>query len=138
MSPAPQLGRDVAGVVAGAALAVGVDRLTLRLAPAHRVVLTAAGLAVAAAIYPAARTRRPFDAHHVRVVGALGAYSAFVVAATRRDPAARRRLVAAGWASHAAFDAVHDSGEHSLIPAWYPAVCAGYDLATAGRLIAID
>lgn len=129
--------RDVAGVAVGAGLAVAVDRLTLQRAPRQRAVLAAAGLAVAAAIYPAARTRRPLDAHLVREVVALGAYSAFALAATRRDPVARRRLVATGWATHAAFDAVHDRGEHSLIPGWYPAACAGYDLVTAGRLLAI-
>lgn len=138
MSAGARVARDAAGVAIGAALAVGVDRLTLRYARSRRVEAAAAGLAVAAGIYPAARTRRPLDAHLVREVASLAAYSAFVLAATRRDAVARRRLVAGGWASHAAFDAVHDSGPDSLIPGWYPAACAGYDLVTAARLLTID
>lgn len=130
--------RDAAGLVAGAALAIAIDRLAIRHAPRQRTALAAVGLAVAAAIYPAARTRRPLDAHLAREIAALGGYGGLAVAATRRRPVVRRRLLALVWASHAAFDAVHDTGPASLIPAWYPAACAGYDLVYAARLLGID
>jgi hypothetical protein len=49
-------------------------------------------------------------------------------------PARRRQLVAAGWLAHAGFDAAFVPHDGSRIPAWYPAMCAGYDVALAGRL----
>ena len=53
-----------------------------------------------------------------------------------RGPRPRaNRLLAAGWASHALFDAVHGHDESSRLPRWYPAVCAGYDLVVCGHLL---
>ncbi|PTL60695.1 hypothetical protein C7Y72_03285 [Paraconexibacter algicola] len=97
--------------------------------------LLGAGLPVAAAIYPAARSGDRHGHHARREVAALAAYSAWVLASSRADRDRAARLLAAGWASHAAFDALHDGGGHSLIPAWYPALCAGYDVVIAAGLL---
>lgn len=58
------------------------------------------------------------------------------VAAIRLPDRAGRRLAAAGWAAHVGFDFLHDRGPTSQLPNWYPAFCAGYDVAVAARLLA--
>jgi hypothetical protein len=121
--------RHAIGLAAGLALAALTEVAVRPFDARRRRLAYAVALPVAAAIYPAARRgghrSRP---GYVEIV-ALGAYAAFAMAA--RDD----RLLAAGWASHAAFDALHDGGHDSLIPDWYPAACAGYDLAVAGLLV---
>jgi hypothetical protein len=123
-------------LVAGAAFAVGTDVLARRASP-QQLTPAAVGLVGAAVVYPAARAGRPASRavaarENIAVVSTAAVAAA---AATRRDRTAARRLVAAGWASHALFDAVHDRGPSSRLPGWYPAVCAGYDLALAGLLL---
>lgn len=54
--------------------------------------------------------------------------------ALRRDRA--RQVAAWGWLAHAAFDLVHEPGDGSLLPDWYPAVCAGFDVGVAWDLLA--
>jgi hypothetical protein len=121
--------RHVLGFAAGVALAAGSEAFLRRYDAGRRRLAYAVYLPVAAAIYPVAR-RGSRRSHAGRIeIGALGAYAAFAAAA--RDD----RVLAAGWASHAIFDAVHHGGDDSLIPDWYPAVCAGYDLAVAGVLL---
>lgn len=123
---------------AGSALVgVGCGELTVRVArriPAEQVVLHAAGIAVVAAIYPAARRHWRLDRSSAgEVLGVIGYGAASVVAARRPRPQAKR-LLAAVWASHALFDLTHGHDENSRLPRWYPAWCAGYDLAVAGHL----
>jgi hypothetical protein len=120
----------------GAVLAVATDIATERAAPRHRTTALTAGLVAAAAIYPIARSRRPLGAPLARELAGLGATGAIGSLAARSTPSRARRLVATGWATHAVFDMVHDRGADSRIPSWYPAMCAGYDLAIAGRLVA--
>lgn len=122
-------------VLAGAALAAGTDLVARRSSPS--LLPSAAGLVGAAAIYPMARARRTATRGVVaRERLALGAtVGVGVAAAARSNSATGRRIVAAGWAGHALFDAVHDRGSSSRLPAWYPAVCAGYDVALAGLLL---
>ena len=43
-------------------------------------------------------------------------------------------LTGAAWVGHAVFDRVHEHGEASSLPRWYPALCAGYDLGMAAML----
>jgi hypothetical protein len=118
------------GLAAGVGLAALTEATLRRFDASRRRLAYAVYLPVAAAIYPVAR-RGGRGSREGRIeVGALAAYAAFAAAA--RDD----RVLAAGWASHAVFDAVHHGGDGSLIPGWYPAVCAGYDLAVAGLLIA--
>jgi hypothetical protein len=66
---------------------------------------------------------------------ALLAFGAVGAAAARGTSSNAARVVAAGWAAHALFDLVHDGGQHSRIPDWYPALCAGYDLSVAAILL---
>ena len=119
----------------GAVAGVGTDVATEKRAPRHRALLLAGGLVAAAAIYPIARRERRFGAPLARELAGLVASGAIVSAAVRATPTQARNVVAAGWAAHAVFDMLHHSGKDSLIPSWYPAMCAGYDLAIAGRLV---
>jgi hypothetical protein len=119
----------------GAVLGVGTDVATERAAPRHRAMALAGGLVGAAAIYPIARRKRRLGAPLAREVAGLLATGAIASVAARSTQTKARNLVAAGWAAHAAFDMVHDSGADSRIPSWYPAMCAGYDLAVASRLV---
>ena len=119
----------------GAVAGIGTDVATEKWAQRHRAMALAGGLVAAAAIYPLARRERSMGAPLGREIAGLVASGAILSAATRATPTQARNVVAAGWAAHAAFDMVHDSGSDSLIPSWYPAMCAGYDLAVAGRLV---
>jgi hypothetical protein len=123
------------GVVTGMATDVGLRRHSADV----RLTTEAVLLAVAAGIYPAARAGRsadkPEDARHewLTVAGAM----ALAAATPWLPPAATSRLLAAGWAGHAAFDLTHHRGSASRLPAWYPQLCAAYDLALAAA-IALD
>ena len=129
-------GRDIVSASVGISAALAVDHVIDRRLPGKRVMLQAAGLTAAAVIYPAARRRRTASLAMLRELSALAGFGALSSAAARNpDTAAAAKWLAAGWTAHAAFDFAHDGGEHSLIPAWYPALCAGYDLATAAKLL---
>jgi hypothetical protein len=119
----------------GAALAGLSDLAVTRFAAARRIPLFAVGLVVAAAIYPLFRSGRPRSAPVVRELAALLAFGAVGAAAARSTSSNTARVVGAGWAAHALFDLVHDGGQHSRIPDWYPAMCAGYDLGVAAILL---
>jgi len=119
----------------GAAAGIGTDVLAGQRSPRQRAAILAGGLVAAAAIYPLARRRRPLGAPLLREMAGLATAGAVASSAARATPQQARRIVAAGWAAHALFDVAHDGGADSLIPSWYPAMCAGYDLAVAGRLV---
>ena len=95
----------------------------------------AAGLVLAAAVYPMARTSWKERAALGEVVALVGFGAASVLAA-QRGAQASAWLLAAGWLAHACFDVRHDRGAHSLLPGWYPGACAAYDVAVASALIA--
>jgi hypothetical protein len=118
----------------GLAAAVAAD-MTSRHAPRHRFAMQVAGLPVAAAVYPVARSKRDVSAHVLREALALIGFTALTAVAARNDAARGARLLAAGWVGHAAFDLVHDAGPHSRIPEWYPPFCAGYDVGVAAGLL---
>ena len=122
------------GVIAGAGLAELGFRGARGLPAERHVPMYAAGLAVAAAIYPAARRRWRLDRRSAaELLGVIGYGTASVLAARRPTPLANR-LLAAGWASHALFDAAHGHDENSRLPRWYPAACAGYDVVVGVHL----
>jgi hypothetical protein len=135
MHDADAIAVSAGGVIAGAGLAELAARAA-RTVPAERhVTIYAAGLAVAAAIYPAARRRWRLDRRSAgELLGLIGYGTASVLAARRPQPRAKR-LLAAGWASHALFDAAHGHDENSRLPRWYPAACAGYDLVICAHLL---
>ncbi len=118
----------VAGGVLGWASAHAVRRLDGRAG----VVAAGLGLMGAALIYPAAR--RELGPGLGVEGGVLLATAGLTAAAARADHATGRRLVAAGWASHALFDFAQGPSGDSRLPAWYAPLCAGYDVAYAARL----
>ncbi len=128
---------DAAALVAGAAAGYGADAATTRLAPRLRGAGAAAGLVTAAAIYPLARRRLAVDAALTREVAGVAATGAVAVAARRLPATPARRILGIAWAAHAAFDAVHTRSPDSRLPAWYPAMCAGYDIALGARLVTV-
>lgn len=126
---------DIVGLAVGAAAAGGTLAGLRRSSPRATATLSAAGLAVAAAVYPLARRSRPADARAGRELAALAGYGIASVAAARRAPRQATALLAAGWASHALFDMTHHIDDGTLLPSSYPALCAGYDLVLAAGLL---
>lgn len=126
---------DRVALAVGAAGAFASDRLSRGVPPERRPAVSAAGLVLAAAIYPAARSSWSARAAAARELAALAAYGMFSFAAARRASPAATRLIAAGWASHALFDHAHEPGPGSRIPSYYPALCAGYDVGVAALLL---
>ena len=123
----------VAGVGVGAAAGWASGELARRMGGRAEVVGVGGGLVVAALIYPAARRSVGTGglAVEAAVVAATGALAA---SATRWESATARRVLAGGWASHALFDTLRGASPDSRLPGWYPAVCAGYDVAIAARV----
>ncbi|MDQ5809035.1 MAG: hypothetical protein M3320_10195 [Actinomycetota bacterium] len=135
MPGAQAIAMTAGGAVAGAGLAELTARGARVLPAEHQPAFFAAGLAIAAGIYPAARRRWRLDRQTAgELAGAIGYGTASVLAMRLPRPRANR-LLAAGWASHALFDAAHGHDEGSRLPRWYPALCAGYDLVVCGHLV---
>ena len=128
----------VVSVAAGLALAGASEVALAKFAPRYRVPVLGVGLGAAAAVYPLARSARSRSAPVVRELVALAVFGAVGGVAARSGSSAAGRVVAAGWLAHALFDLVHDTGDHSRIPAWYPAFCAGYDLGVTALLLRPD
>ena len=126
---------NVLSAALGLAAALTADVAASRRAPQHRFAMQAAGLPVAAVVYPVARSKRDVSAHVVREAVALIGFGALTALAARDDAVRGARLLAAGWVGHAVFDLLHDGGPHSRIPDWYPGLCAGYDVGVAARLL---
>lgn len=123
--------RNVVAAVLGAGAALAIGATGEKVAPGRRTELAGVGLLTAAAIYPAAR-RRSFGDLKEKAV--LVAACGVVVGAGVRGGRRGRALVAGGWFAHAGFDAAFTPHRASRIPSWYPAMCAGYDVALAARL----
>jgi len=128
---------DAAALVAGAVAGYGMDVASTRLLHRLRVPGAAAGLITAAAIYPLARRRLTADRAALREGAALAATAGVAAASARMPNRAARSVLGLAWASHALFDATHETTGDSRLPRWYPALCAGYDLTYAARLITV-
>jgi len=127
-----QTGALLAGALLGAASAEPVRRLGGR-----RGVLGAGiGLVTAAVIYPAARREHRVSPELLVEGAVLLTATALATRAASGSPAIGRRLLAAGWASHALFDFLQGPSQDSRLPGWYAPLCAGYDIAFAARLAA--
>ncbi len=124
--------RSVPALVVGGVLGWASAHAARRLDGRTGVVAAGLGLVGAAVIYPAAR--RDLGAGLGVEAGVLLATAALTAAAVRVDSATGRRLVAAGWASHALFDFAQGPSSDSRLPSWYAPLCAGYDVAYAARL----
>jgi hypothetical protein len=120
--------------VAGGAFAGAVTHQTVRRAKRPEAV-SALFLVGAAATYLLADPRGVSGAARTREVAAVGATVAMGLVSGMVPRRTSRRLLAAGWLSHAAFDAVHRRNDSSHLPGSYPAVCAGFDVAVAGLLM---
>jgi hypothetical protein len=94
--------------------------------------MSALALVPVALIYPLARNS--LDDRHAVIREVLGVAGMAAVAAAARGHRVRR-VAAAGWLAHAGFDLLHDRGDGSLLPDWYPAACAGYDAAWASVMV---
>lgn len=123
---------DATALVAGAVLGWAAAHAVRRLDGRSGVVTAGAALVGAAAVYPAAR--RELGPGLGVEAGVVLATTALAAAAARADNATGRRLVAAGWASHALFDFLQGPSSDSRLPTWYAPVCAGFDVTYAGRL----
>lgn len=125
--------RTAAALLAGAGLGWGSAEAGRRL-NGGSTLLSGISLVGAAAVYPAARRRNGSSGGLAVEIGVLAATAALTAVAARADTTTGRRLVAAGWAGHAAFDFLQGASDDSRLPAWYPPVCAGFDVAYAARL----
>jgi hypothetical protein len=122
-------------IAVGAATAVAADVAVRRLGPDRRLTAHAIGLVGAAVIYPALHSGAGAEpSERRREVAGVVACAALAAAAARSER--RARVLGLAWASHALFDAVHHRSSSSLLPDWYPAACAGYDV-TLGALLAL-
>ena len=122
-------------LMAGAALGVTTDRFLVIKSDRRRVPASAAILLAAAAIYPLSDRIRGRDAGvFTREASAITAAVGLMLIVQRLPDRPARAVTAAGWLLHAAFDQVHERGTRSRLPNWYPALCAGYDVAMAAML----
>ena len=97
--------------------------------------MSAASLVVAAATYRVADLRAAAGPERRRELSAVGVTAAVGLASAGVPRETRYKLLAAGWLSHAFFDAAHHRSSTSQLPGWYPAVCAGFDAVVAAQLI---
>lgn len=142
-------------IAVGAASALAVEKLTSKVLPQHRANMGSTGLVIAAAIYPAARRGKWVGLATGRELAGVAVATAIAVAQQSKyqgppaqggearlekaswqtDDKVHRAVVAAGWVAHAAFDHFHHAGSGGRLPRWYPALCAGYDIAFAAMLM---
>jgi hypothetical protein len=127
--------KAAAAAVVGAALAVATDHGLRSHSERKRARYAALGLVGAALVYPAAQASPSGKGERRHEWASVAAAAALVAASFRApDPAARYTL-ALGWTAHAGFDMRHKAGPESRLPRWYPALCAGYDVAVARALL---
>ncbi|MFL6060249.1 MAG: hypothetical protein ACJ72E_03385 [Marmoricola sp.] len=125
----------LAALAGGAALGWAGAEAVRRLGDRGSVIGAGGALVTAAVIYPAARRDHGLSAAHLVEGGVVAATTGLAVRAARCDARRGRQLLAAGWAAHALFDAGFGPSEDSRLPRWYAPLCAGFDLAYAGRLL---
>ena len=98
-------------------------------------VVSAASLVAAAVTYRVADLGADAGPARSRELAAVGATAAIGLASAVVPARTGYKLLAAGWLSHAAFDAAHRRNRSSHLPGWYPAVCAGFDAVVAAQLL---
>lgn len=121
-----------AGLV-GAALAALLIAVVRRSAPKVERRLLAVGLAVAALVYVLFVLRSAAAGEELGgrwLAIELAGLALFGVAAWRGR--ASWAWVALGWAAHVAWDVLLHGADTAFVPAGYPALCVGFDLAVAG------
>lgn len=126
-------GSSLCGCAVGVGAALLADGLISRRSPHRDVLWAAIGLMTAALVYPLARRRVGLDRAEAWAVLSAGAIASVSIARPGRSS---RLLLGLGWICHALFDAAcgHNSSTWRL-PRWYPAFCAGFDIAYGARLV---
>lgn len=124
---------DATALVGGAALGWISAAVFRRLPERSATVAGGAALITAAVIYPAARREHGQSATERVEHGVVAVAVGVSAVAAAAQPGVARRLLAGAWLAHAAFDGLIGRSHDSRLPAWYPAVCAGYDAGFAGR-----
>lgn len=119
----------------GVAIALIDDSIVRTLWPHRVIAFHSVALVVAGITYPAFR-RSDFGAKTARKeLVQAGSYGTIgVIAAIRNTPRAGQ-VAALTWITHAVFDISHTTGPQSNLPQWYPAYCAGFDIALALRML---
>lgn len=136
--PAPAPGRvswvvTLSGVAVGAGTGLLADELTCRRVPDRRPLWAAVGLVAAALVYPVARRGPGHTLHESWML--LMACFVCVLSARCSDRSACS-LLGASWMCHALFDLACGHGASTWrLPRWYPAWCAGFDVAYGARLL---
>ncbi len=116
--------------LAGVALAAALAAAVRRLAPRSEVRYWAAALVVVALVYLSFALTAGGAGAWREVLG-VAVFGAIAAAGARGQP----RLIALGWAAHAAWDVgFHLLAPAGYAPAGYAAVCLGFDLAVAAYL----
>jgi hypothetical protein len=94
---------------------------------------SAIGLVVATLVYLLARRRPGLNPPEAWTVLSACVFAAVSVGCPGRSS---RSLLGVGWMSHAVFDLVFGHGSSRWrLPQWYPALCAGFDVAYGARLL---
>lgn len=124
---------NLCGLSVGVGGGLLTDVLILRRVPDRRVLWAAAGLVVAALVYPMARRKPGLDASEAWTVLSACVIAAVSVGCPERTA---RPLLGVGWMCHAIFDLAFGHGSSTWrLPRWYPALCAGFDIAYGARLL---
>jgi hypothetical protein len=126
---------NLCGLSVGVGIGLLADVLISRRTAGRRVLWAAVGLVVAALVYPMARRRPGLDSSEAwTVLSALVIASVSVV----RPERSARSLLGVGWMCHALFDLAFGHGSSTWrLPRWYPALCAGFDIAYGARLLRV-
>lgn len=119
--------------LAGAAAGEATHRVLQRRATAEAG--SAVLLVTAALAYPMADIGGEHGSERTRELASVGIALAVGLGAACASPRGRRRMLAAAWLSHAAFDVTHRRNTSSRLPRWYPAFCAGFDTVVAAELL---
>jgi hypothetical protein len=121
------------GLSVGVGSGLLADVLISRGMADRRVWWAAVGLVVAALVYPMTRRRPGLDPSEAWTVLSACVIAAVAVRCPERLACS---LLGAGWMCHALFDMAFGHGSSTWrLPQWYPALCAGFDVAYGARLL---
>ena len=127
------IARPLLLVAAGGVAGAISHRLAQR--SSHPAAISGLSLVAAAATYRATDPHGERGSARSREVAGVGVTALVGLASLLAPRRAGTHILAAGWLAHAGFDAVHHRNSSSRLPAWYPAVCAGFDIAVAAQLM---
>jgi hypothetical protein len=124
---------NLCGLSVGVGSGLLTDLLISRRMADWRVLWAAVGLVVAALVYPLRRRRPGLDPSEAWTVLSELVIASVSVACPER---LARSMLGVGWMCHALFDLACGHGSSMWrLPRWYPALCAGFDVAYGARLL---